>query len=335
MRGFLSLAVILSLFALPAARAATTGHTPTAKPAPKVSLGAFVRTLLPNAAQNFAGMRGAKYDSDTYYVEYKALPKAGLCKACKIYDQYARGRYLENWYLENRWNSTWSTAANETYIRSQLAPVLSGFALHRTVSYSYPTFMWRNLAGVWVYIDTYKTGFTLRIGRDLVTAVHTLSPPSKLQLQTLANGATNLIRLALPDAGNNFASLRAPGKKKDILGNTYQLNTSFGSMFRSCDLSDVSYGFGYKDFQPKWLINCRTVSMAGTKAALEETVRAAVYNAIPSGFTAVTDASALLFDDYRWDNSDTMASVSIGSFEDKGIVNFTISILHFLPKPTK
>ena len=305
------------------------------KPA-KTSLGTFARAILPMVALDFAPIRGPKYNSDTYYVEYKSTPKTRACgSACRIYDEYARGKYPENWYLEDRWNSTWTTAKNEAYVRAQLGPVLAGYSLHRTVSYSYPTLTYRDPHNHWVTVDFYKTGFTVRVGRDLAKAIHVLNPPSKIQLQQLASGLSNMIRLAVPDATNNFASLRAPGKKKDILGeDSYPLNMSFGSMFGKCDVSDVSNGYGYKDFQPKWVLNCATVSMAGTKATLEEGLRAAIYAALPGGFTSITDASQLLLDDYRWDNSDSMVSVDIGSFENKGVVSFTISVLHFLPKPS-
>ena len=73
--------------------------------------------------------------------------------------------------------------------------------------------------------------------------------------------------------------------------------------------------------------------MAGTKADLEETVRSAVWNALPSALTSVTDASALLLDDYRWDDYNNSLSVSVSSFEDKGTVSFEVWITHFLPKP--
>lgn len=304
------------------------------KPA-KVTLGTFVRSALPLASQNFGPVRGAKYRWDSYYVEYKASPKAALCRACKIYDQYARGAYPENWYVDDNWNSTWATAKNEAYVKAQLGPVLSGYSLHRTVAYSYPTLTYRNARNDWVTVDFYKGAFTVRVGRDLAKAVHVLSPPSKIQLQQLNSGASNLMRLALPDAVNNFAALRAPGKTKGILGeDTYPLNASFGSMFKTCDLSNVTNGFGFKDFQPKWVLNCQTVSMAGTKAGLEEPLRAAIYDAIPGGYSSVTDPSALLLDDYRWDNTDSMVSVNLGSNENKGVVSFNISIFHFLPKPS-
>src|SRR5438477_2387326 len=133
-----SLVVVLALLA------GLGGGVPAnAKPAARksMSLQAFVRALLPDAPMNFAPMRGAKYDSDTYYVEYKAHPNSGTgpCSACKIYDQYARGTYKENWYLQDTWKSTWTVAKTENYVKTQIAPVLTGFSLHRTVSYTYPT----------------------------------------------------------------------------------------------------------------------------------------------------------------------------------------------------
>lgn len=303
---------------------------------PSVTLPAFVKALLPGAPRNFASMRGAKYDSDTYYVEYTARPIAGTgpCTKCKIYDQYARGTYKENWYLQDGWTSTWTVKKTESWVKAQLAPLLPGFSLHRTVKYTYPTLVWSGPQNVWVYADFYGKGFTLRVGHDLTKPVHVLRPPTKAQLADLKSASANIIRLAVPAGPDNFSTLRSSAVKKNIFGsNDYGVTTSFGPMFRSCTISDVVNGFGYKDFQPKWSMNCRTVSMAGTKADLEETVRAAVWNALPSAYTSVTDPSALLLDDYRWDDTSSAQSVSISSYEDNGVVSFEVWITHFLPKP--
>ena len=281
-------------------------------------------------------MRGATYGSDTYYMEYTVHPNTGMgpCGGCKIYDQYARGAYKENWYLQDGWNSTWTVPKTENYVKTQLAPLLAGFSLHRTVSYGYPTLVWSGPHKVWVYADLYSKGFTLRVGHDLTKAVHVLRPPSKAQLADLHSASANIIRLAVPAAGDNFSTLRTSAAKKNIFGsNDYGVTASFGSMFRPCTISHVANGFGYKDFQPKWSMNCHTITMAGTKADLEETVRSAVYDALPSSFTAVTDASALFLDDYRWDDSNNSLSVSVSSYEDKGTVSFEVWITHFLPKP--
>src|SRR5437764_14332906 len=89
------------------------------KPA-KLTLGTFARTILPMIGGNFAAIRGAKYDSDTYYIEYKASPKATICGACRIYDQYARLTYPENWYVSDRWTSKWTIQKNEAYVKAQL-----------------------------------------------------------------------------------------------------------------------------------------------------------------------------------------------------------------------
>jgi len=314
------------------------GVSANAKPAARksVTLRAFVRALLPGAPKNFATMRGAKYDSDTYYVEYTAHPNAGTgpCSKCKIYDQFARGTYKENWYLQDGWTSTWTVAKTENWVKTQVAPLLPGFSLHRTVKYTYPTLVWNGPQNVWVYADFYSKGFTLRVGHDLMKPVHILRPPTKAQLADLKSASANIIRLGVPAGPDNFSTLRSSAVKKNIFGsNDYGVTTSFGSMFRPCTISDVANGFGYKDFQPKWSMNCRTVSMAGTKAGLEETVRSAVWNALPSAYTAVTDPSALLLDDYRWDDTDNAQSVSISSSEDNGVISFEVWITHFLPKP--
>jgi hypothetical protein len=305
--------------------------------APKVTLAAFVRGLLPEAPTNFDTMRGVKDDFDTYYVRYKVLPKfSSSCGACKVYDEYARGTYIENWYVQDRWTvgSTWNATKTESYIKTQLTPVLSGFSLHRTVDYKYPTLVWRNPRNEWVYVDTFNGGFTVRVGRDLPKNVHVLLPPSQAQLAELRNAAENAIKLGVPPATDNFDVLRTTDKQKNIFGDyDYGVNMSFGPMFRKCDISNITTGLGFSDFQPKWVLSCDTVSMAGTRAGLEENVRSAVYDALPYGFNAVTDKDALLLDDYRWDNESSV-SVNISSYEDTGIVNFTISIYHFLPKPT-
>jgi len=329
-----ALVTYLSLgFATTNASAAVAAKTA----APKITLAVFVRTLLPQAPENFAAMRGVKDDFDTYYVRYKVLPKfTSMCASCTVYDQYARGTYIENWYLQDRWNvaSSWNAAKTESYIKTQLTPVLSGFSLHRTIEYKYPTLVWRNPKNEWVSVDTFNGGFTVQVGHDLAKSVHVLLPPSQAQLGELRNAAENAIKLGVPPATNNFDVLRTTDKQKNIFGDyDYGVNMSFGPMFRKCDISDISIGFGYSDFQPKWVLSCDTISMAGTRAGLEENVRSAVYDALPYGFNSVTDKDALLLDDYRWDNSDSV-SVNISSYEDKGIVNFTLSIYHFLPKPT-
>jgi hypothetical protein len=332
MRRLVSLVIAIALLA------GFSGGAPVnAKTArPKVTLRAFVRALLPDASNNFTSFRGAKYDSDTYYVQYVVHPKSGTgpCSKCKIYDQYGRGTYKENWYLQDGWNSTWTVPKTESWVKAQLGPLLSGFSLHRTVKYSYPTLVWRNPRNVWVYADFYSKGFTLRVGHDLTKSAHVLLPPSKAQLADLRSASANIIRLAVPASSDNFTSLRSSATKKNIFsGLDYGVTASFGSMFRPCTISNIASGFGYKDFQPKWSMNCRTITMAGTKADLEETVRSAVWNALPSAFTAVTDPSVLFLDDYRWDDSGGAVSASISSFEDHGVVSFEVWVTHFLPKP--
>jgi hypothetical protein len=248
MRKIVSLVVAVALAA--GLSAAVPANAKTSAP-PAVTLRAFVRAMLPDAPKNFPSMRAAKYDSDTYYVEYTVHPKAAMepCSKCKIYDQYARGRYKENWYLQDGWTSTWTVPRIESYVKTQLGPLLSGFSLHRTVKYSYPTLVWSGPHNTWVYADFYGKGFTLRVGHDLPKAVHVLLPPSKAQLADLRSASANIVRLAVPAGSDNFSTLRASATKKNIFGsNDYGVTASFGSMFRPCTISNIANGFGYKTF---------------------------------------------------------------------------------------
>lgn len=328
-RVFLALALV-PLFAQPAA-----GRPPAAKT--NASLTALSHALLAQAPSNFAALRLAKTGYDTDYASYKMKLAAAICRTCALYDQYARGAYKETWYVENRWNvpASWTPARTEGWILGQLRPVLSGFALHRTVArYStYPTLLWRGPHSVWIYADTFKGGFRFRVGHDLAHPVHVLRPPTRAQLTELARASSNLIRLSVPAASSNFDDLRSATGRNNELGDLdYATNVPFGPMFRTCSISHVTNSFGYKDFQPKWVLSCSTVAMAATDAALKERVRASVAGALPSGFTPTTDQDELLFDDYRWDDDDLMESVDVGSDERKGTVRFTLSVYHFLPK---
>jgi hypothetical protein len=310
-----------------AARPATPKHNPTQ---------VVLTTLLAQAPHNFAALRLARVDHDTDFDRYATRPIGAHCKSCKMYDEYARGSYKENWYVEDEFAlpSSVVPAKIESLVLSRLRPMLSGFALHRTPVYKgskYVVLRWRGPNGVWVQARTFVGGYTMRVGHDLAKPVHLLRPPTQAQLRQLADAAANMIRLGAPAAPANFEDLRTGAGTKDAFGDTdYTTSVSFGPMFRTCAISNVANSFGYKDFQPKWVLSCDTVAMAGTAAALKETVRAAVAGALPGGFNATTDSSALLLDDYRWDSQDV--SVDVSSTEQNGSVHFTISVYHYLPK---
>lgn len=327
-RAFFALAI---LFLLPAA-------VPASAPSDSEKLAFVVGTLLSQAPQNFAAMRLAQIGSDTDYTSYNVKPFGTHCHVCTLYDQYARGAFKENWYVQDRWDlpGKWDAPKTEAYAIRALRAVASGFALHRTGSkYSkYGTLTWRGSGNRWIYIDTFSGGYTIRVGHDLVKPVHVLRPLTLAQREQLMFTEQHLLKFAVPSASTNFADLRLYGSHPSILGEKeYDTNVSFGPLFRKCTITDVANGYGYKDFQPKWVLSCYTVAMAGTADALKNDVRGYLTAALPDGFTESTDPSDLMLDDYRWVNQDAMESIDVSSSENNGAVSFTVSVYHYLPKP--
>jgi hypothetical protein len=328
----------------------------------KAPLAAFARAMLAGAPNNFAAIRGTKTESEAYYDAYNLNPKsAPLCSSCRIYDSYARGTYVENWSVGERFVQDladagdlhpltrsllmqtakvgWPMAKTESYVKAQLAPLTTGFSMQRTVSSGYPTLVWRGPRHVWVSAGIYTgmVNVALRVGHDLTKSVHVLQPPSQSQLADLRAGSDRAVRTAVAAAPGNFATLRAPAKIKDPLGGNYDVTVTFGPMFRPCELLDMAARYGsswdqYKDSEPEWAMNCNTVWMAGTAAGLEENLRSAISAALPSGFTADPSArTSHLGGDYRWNNGNNV-SVAITSSEDNGAVSFLVQVLHFSPK---
>lgn len=324
------LAALVMLVFLPAAAAA--------RPLTDAQqLTVVVRTLLAQAPDNFAAMRLARDDYDTSFASYKVKPFGTHCRACTLYDQYARGTYPENWYVHDTWDlpGKWAPAKAQAYAQQALRGVISGFSLHRTVGkYSkYPTLLWRGSGNRWVRIETYEGGYSIRVGHDLSKPVHVLKPLSQAQLSQLSAGIGNIIRMGDPAGATNFHDLLQGSPHPDIIGqDQYDLNVSFGPLFRSCDVTNVNKSFGFKDFQPKWILECRTVAIAGTAAQLRGTLHDAIANALPSDYAATTDASELLMDDYRWDSDNKQQSIDLSSDESDGVAHYTIQIYHYLPK---
>ena len=322
--------MILGVALLPSAGAA-------AKPPSRPPLAVLVTTLLAHAPENFARLRLRRTDSDADFASYASRTVAGHCSACTIRDDYARGTYAERWVLHDYWNAPKGSkpAANEAYVKKVLAPSLSGYTLHRSLSKygKYPTLLWNGPRRTWLRIAFDDSGYGIDVGHDLLKPVHVLRAPTRAQFDRLGNAVTNLVRLATQAAPGNFASMRGASAGKDITGNDkYALSTPLGSIFHECDITNVENGLGFKDFQPKWALSCTTAGLATAAATAKPLLHDSVEGALPAGFTEVTDPSSLLFDDYSWDDADAMSSVGIDSFEDRGVARFTITVYHFLPK---
>ncbi len=316
-----------SLFATGSAGAAPAAET----------LRAFVQRLLVVAPTNFSSFRGAPKGGEDYYSRYVVRTKLGACSGCKLTDEYSWTAHSENWYIENVWHSkTLSHAKLASYVQAQLAPSLTTYSLKTAGSKDYPTFRWSSKKNTWVSVDMFNGGFTLRVGHDLKKPVHVLLAPSAPQLAALRAGASSFVSAGVGAASNNFESLRAEGKKDILDDMEYDLYVPFGSMLPKCNVTDATVNtLKMDDYSPKWTMHCETPPMVGTKAELEELVRAAVQGALPSGFSPTT-GSLLFIDDYRWDNSATQVAVDIDSISGfglpDGLVQFNLAVIHFLPK---
>lgn len=326
----LAIAALLGAVLLPAP-AQPAGGT---KPAP---LAVVVSALLAHAADNFQSLRLGRTDQDADFASYASRKVAGHCSACTIRDDYARAAYPEQWTLHDYWKSDKGSkiAANEAYVKSVLTPVLRGYTLHRTVSKygKYPTLLWAGAHNVWVRVAFGDSGYGLEVGHDLAKPQHAMRVPTSAQYGRLGNAFTALVRAATGAASQNFETLRGKPAGKDIVGDdTYAVSASFGPLFRHCAISNVVNSLGYKDFQPKWTLSCSTAAMATTAETVKPLLRDSVESGLPEGYTQITDANALLFDDYRWDDADAMTSVGISCQENRGTVRSVITIYHFLQK---
>ena len=310
----------------------SAGAAPHAEP-----LRAFVQRLLVAAPTNFSSLRGAPKGSESYYSSYTVVTTRNACPKCELTDEYAWTAHNENWYIENQWHGAKGSpqATLISYVTSQLTPSLKAYSLKTTDGKDYPTFRWTSTKGTWVYVHVYKGGFTVRVGHDVKKPVHVLLAPSVKQLAALRAGVSSFVSSGVAAASNNFETLRAAGKKDVLDEMAYDLYVPFGAMLPKCQIVDASANrLNLADYSPKWTMNCDTPPMVGTKAVLEEQIRAAMQNALPSGFSPTT-GRALFLDDYRWDNASTQVAVDVNSvigYElPDGLVQFSLGIIHFLP----
>lgn len=239
----------------------------------------------------------------------------------------------------------WPIEKTEAYVKSQLAPLLTGFSLSRTTKSgvtgeNVPTLVWRGPHNVWVEAEMYPrmaagiVKVRVHVGHDLTKSTHVLSRPTRALLTQMRGAVGRIIRAAVPAAYGDFSRLRGAVKNEDVAGHNYRVTASFGSAFRPCEVLDIAARMGQswdRNSEPAWDMLCNTFPMLGARANLEEIVRSAISAALPSGFTSAADAKLHGYD-YLWKN-DKGVSVAIDWGDPhEDVVGFTVRIMHSLPK---
>ncbi|MDE2481268.1 MAG: hypothetical protein KGN02_03660 [bacterium] len=302
----------------------------------------FTQRVLVHAPQNFAALRGAERSRASYQIEYgRAASVASWCDACKIFNEFAWPHHAENWYLSDDWHApkSWSHARTASYALKQVTPLLTGFARATSGTHDYPTYRWTNAAKrEWVVVDTFNGGFTLKVGHDLAgsSPAHTLHALSLDDAQTMRNAVGNVLKLAVGGAADNFATLRGPGKRNALGTMEYKLAVDFGPALYDCSVSDNTENvLKLGDFSPNWSLDCSTTPAYTSVSALEDQVKQAVTDALPSSFTSTTGKLVGL-NDFRWDNDQNVA-VTVGSlsgmFLPEGLAEIRVGITHFVQNP--
>jgi hypothetical protein len=239
----------------------------------------------------------------------------------------------------------WPIEKTEAYVKSQLAPLLTGFSLRRTSSSgltgeNVPTLLWRGPHNVWVEAQMYPhmaagiVKVRLRVRHDLTKSTHMLSNPTRAQLTQMQGAIRRIILAAVPAASGDFSRLRGAVKKDDTEGHDYRATASFGSTFRPCEVLDIAARMGQswdRNSEPAWAMLCSTFPMLGARPSLGEIARSTISAALPRGFTSAADAKLHGYD-YLWKN-DKGVSVAIDWGDPhEDVVGLTVRIMHSLPK---
>jgi hypothetical protein len=318
---------IVALFgnAMPSRSAPASGH----------QLVTIVRTAMAQAPLNYASSRGPSHGDD-YEMKYAvAGALARVCPHCVISDEFADAKDSERWVAQFSWDVpvAWSDAQIVKYARGLLSPLLPGYTLSAGKNdYGLWNEWYKKANGTFVYIETERTkthaDFMVRVGHFLPKAVHYTKwgqPLNATQRAEFAKEIHNFVQIGVQNAGDNFASLR--GKAFGTDGMLFDANIAFGEYLTGCDISGITGGSGVTG---KWVYSCDTPALTGAKSDMLEVIRTAVYDALPSGFSADTDPQYLFLSDYRWDRSSDSLSAMISSFDNNdGTFTYHVEIYHF------
>jgi hypothetical protein len=136
------------------------------------------------------------------------------------------------------------------------------------------------------------------------------------------------VQLGIQNGSDNFTSLRGRATDKD--NNYFDTNVSFGEFLTSCTVDGIFASLSASGGTSKWILECDTPSLGGSKSDVEEVIRSAIAGALPDGFTTTTDPKYLGTSDYRWDRSSDSISVDITAHDNSdGTFGYNLEIYHY------
>jgi hypothetical protein len=302
-------------------------------------LSSIVRAALSQAPANFAVWRAGVKTADSDGVSYKpSNVLARLCPVCGVADEFASADTDERYTVEFNWlvAKSWSRAQTIAFIQQRIGELLSKFSAQQGTNDDGDSwFDWtKGSPKEFVYVVTFSgstgNGFEVRVGRYLGTNLHytKYARLSAVERGDLAKAIRNFVQLGVQNGSDDFASLRGPATDKD--NNYFDANVSFGEFMTHCVVDGVFADESASGGTSKWILECDTPSLGGSKSDIEAVIQSAIVDALPGGFTATTDPKYLGLSDYRWDRSSDSISVEVSSTDNHdGTLDYNIYIYHF------
>jgi hypothetical protein len=298
----------------------------------------IVHAALLQAPVNFVAWRAGVKSTGTGGVSFKPSGAMMLvCPTCTLEDYYASANVDERYAFKFDWLVSKSSPRAQTlaYIQQNVGALLPSFTAEQGTNNDGESWFYWSKSKEYVYVVTYSTnkesGFEVRVGHYLQKNVHyaLYARLSNVQRADLGKAVRSFVQLGVQNGSDNFTSLRGSATDKD--NNYFHTNIGFGEYLKSCTVDGIFSTMSAKDGTPKWILECDTPSLGGSKSDVEEIIRGAVADALPGGFTATTDMKYLSLNDFRWDRSSDLIAVEVSSYDNHdGTFDYHVEVYHFL-----
>ncbi|HEY7981049.1 MAG TPA: hypothetical protein VID19_06165 [Candidatus Eremiobacteraceae bacterium] len=306
---------------------------------PSAPLATIVRAALVQAPGNFAAWRAGTRRSSADGIVYKPTAAMNhICTACDVIDEFATADSDERYALTFQWivPTSWSRAQTIAYIQVHIGELMPNFTASQGTDDSGESwFDWsKGTPTEFVYVKTFSeksgSGFEVRVGHYLQKSVH-FTPYARLsatQRDALAKAVRNFVQLGVQNGSDNFVSLRGAATDKD--NNFFDTSVAFGEFLKSCDVDGIFSAEHASGGTSKWILECTTPSLGGTKSDVEAIIQSAVAAALPDGFVVTTDPKYLGTSDFRWDRSSDTMDVEVWAFDNNdGTFDYHVQMYHF------